>query len=42
MTYPHYKIPGVLLLAALQAAGISKGCAQRQKLCTEHEEHLMK
>lgn len=30
MAYPHYKMPGVLLLAALQAAGISKGCPQRQ------------
>lgn len=30
MAYPHYKIPGVLLLAALQAAGIAKGCPQRR------------
>lgn len=30
MAYPRYKIPGVLLLAALQAAGIAKGCPQRR------------
>lgn len=30
MAYPRYKIPSVLLLAALQAAGISKGCPQRR------------
>lgn len=30
MAYPHYKTPGVLLLAALQTAGISKGCPQRR------------
>lgn len=30
MAHPLYKVSGVLLLAALQAAGISKGCPQRR------------